>query len=419
MKAYKVITIALVIILITTGLMTYDFTKSDSVLIDTKGSLVVDGVYEKPSKQSVAASNEFGLELLKKSFDETTNTVVSPTSFYLAFAMLYNGASGETKAQMYKAMNITQDIEAFNEEMKSLQESLLAERQDTVLMLANSIWIRDSFKDFIRPEFLGRNAKYYGAMVEACDFSNSNTVKKINNWVSENTNGLIDSVISTIDPMTVMFIINTVYLKAKWQIPFDAASTYSADFYALDGTIRVDTMHKLDRYEFYSDREIKAIKLPYTDGRSYMLVVLPNQDIQSFIGNVTDSYLDNIVSNMQSRRVNLALPKVDIKTEMHPISELMELGMVDMFDIRANFGELAEMAQNGELCVGDVLHKTVLKIDESGTEATAVTVIDIRATGMPIIEEYESMIVNRPFFIAVIDGEAGIMFTGTIMNPTK
>jgi serpin B len=66
------------------------------------------------------------------------------------------------------------------------------------------------------------------------------------------------------------------------------------------------------------------------------------------------------------------------------------------------------------IVISEVKHKTLINVDEKGTEAAAVTSIGIRATSMPISSPFQ-MIVNRPFLYVIQDNNTGtILFIGTI-----
>ena len=58
----------------------------------------------------------------------------------------------------------------------------------------------------------------------------SPAVDVINSYVDTNTHGRIPELIKVLDPNAVFALINTVYLNAKWQTPFDKADTQDAPF---------------------------------------------------------------------------------------------------------------------------------------------------------------------------------------------
>ena len=83
------------------------------------------------------------------------------------------------------------------------------------------------------------------------------------------------------------------------------------------------------------------------------------------------------------------------------------------FDLnKADFSGMTE--ENA--AIDKVQHKTFVEVNEEGTEAAAVTSVGIVATSLPPTP-FE-MVVDRPFFAAIRDGQTGtILFMGSIVNP--
>ena len=79
-----------------------------------------------------------------------------------------------------------------------------------------------------------------------------------------------------------------------------------------------------------------------------------------------------IVPKFRTREVELYLPKFKFECSYGLNSKLKQLGMTDAFvDGKADF---SQMAKEG-LLISDVIHKTVIEVDEEGTEAAAATAI--------------------------------------------
>jgi serpin B len=159
------------------------------------------------------AQMAFALELFQRSVEdaEKENMLISPLSVMLALSMTANGATGETKAQMEEVLGLS--VKELNEYLYSYIHSLPSDDK-AKFGVANSIWFRDGLE--VLPSFLQKNADYYGAAAYQSAFDDA-TVKDINNWVEENTDGLIEKMLDSIDASTVMYLINTVLFDAKWQ----------------------------------------------------------------------------------------------------------------------------------------------------------------------------------------------------------
>ena len=96
---------------------------------------------------------------------------------------------------------------------------------------------------------------------------------------------------------------------------------------------------------------------------------------------------------------------------------LQNMGMAIAFNQeKADFRNLSKT----EAFIGDVKHKTFVEVNEEGTEAAAVTSVEMRVTSaMPSEEPPFRMVVDRPFFFTISDRQTGtIIFMGAIKNPT-
>ena len=105
-----------------------------------------------------------------------------------------------------------------------------------------------------------------------------------------------------------------------------------------------------------------------------------------------DNELNTILAGFTSKRVSLSLPKFEIEFKTSFKDILIRLGMVQAFDGNADFSGIK---CSGGIHINDVIHKTYLKVDEKGTEAAAVTAVDMIAT--TALVEIIIMKVNRPF----------------------
>lgn len=393
-------------------------TSKAKVLADNNGRLSAQGTVPNEVDDQLALNiGRFGLDIYQSLYTSEKNLIISPLSLYTALGMLYSGTEGETAKQLAEAMYISEG-EDFHAAMRQLQLYLLAEREDTQLFTANSVWLRDSFADLVSQSFLDSNTQNYAARIEALDFNSPTAKDTINSWVKKNTSGLIKKVIEgEIDPLTMMYLVNTVYFKAKWANPFDANATRKQDFHTPTGTVSADMMSKTMHLLSYEDDDLQAVVLPYTDGKTQMIVVLP-KDLDDFVKSFKAEELLPMVAKMENRSVVLTMPKVNTATTLKPTEALNALGVTDVFDPKlADLTAISDKAKELELHVSDICHRTVMKIDEEGTEAAAVTAISVGTTSMPVDQMF--MTVDHPYFIAVVDNEAGVLFAGSIVDPTK
>jgi serpin B len=281
--------------------------------------------------------------------------------------------------------------------------------------------MRDGYEEFVRDDFLSINKEYYGAFIAALDFNDPGSSKAINNWVKDNTNGLIDKIVEDqINPMTVMFLINTVYFKADWMETFDKNLTRDDTFYAKTSK-QVKFMNQDAVFPYVETDDYQAVMLPYKEFESSMIVFLPKdgKDIPLTVElyqEIFNAMNQQIVSAYKGKLIRLSLPKMELSTEVKLVETLKELGITDAFDSqKADFTKMSSTALQDQLHIANVLHKAVLKVDEKGTEAAAATSVEMGVTSMPMIDA--SMIVNRPFTLVLADATGAVIFMGNVLDP--
>ncbi|WHT48427.1 serpin family protein [Sporosarcina thermotolerans] len=125
---------------------------------------------------------------------------------------------------------------------------------------------------------------------------------------------------------------------------------------------------------------------------------------------------ENPIRNEKNTRGTILLPKFKLAYETELNEALKALGMKSAFKEGANFSKMIEGDES--LLINRVKQKTYIDVNEEGTEAAAVTGVEVGVTSAPPDDPF-IMEVNRPFFIAITDDETGaILFMGSISNPT-
>src|SRR5215831_8639910 len=165
-----------------------------------------------------AASNAFGFDLFQQLLRQAANKNVffSPLSVTIALGMTYNGAAGETKTGMARALKIEgMTLADLNRASAELLKALKSSDPKIELAAANSLWTRGGMR--FNEDFLERARQFYGAEISSLDFNNPQSAATINRWVSGATKGKIGRIIDQISPQQVMFLINAVYFKGQWQ----------------------------------------------------------------------------------------------------------------------------------------------------------------------------------------------------------
>jgi serpin B len=372
-------------------------------------------------KQLINTSNAFGFDFFKKAVEisgSETNMMVSPLSVSMALGMTRNGAAGSTLEAMtntlgFAGMNDT----AINESYKYIIETFTGLDPKVKLQIANSIWYHNTF--IVEQPFVLTNQKYFDASVTKLDFSNPTAADIINAWVNEKTNTLIPEIIDAIPSDAVMYLVNAVYFKGQWRYQFDKAKTEQKSFYQYDGTeLQVASMTQHETIPFYSGSGFTAVELPYNQGNYVMSILLPDagKTVSDVITQLSQANWNTWSAQFANRDIQLQLPKFKYKYEekqMKPI--LSDMGMGVAFD--SDNADFTRINSGGGLYISRILHKTFIETNEEGTEAAAVTAVEIGVTSAGPDQTYYFTI-NRPFVYIIQEKSTGtILFIGTVMNP--
>ena len=221
----------------------------------------------KTDAKIVASSNKFGFKLFSevlKGDKEEKNVFISPSSVAIALTMTYNGASGTTQLAIAKTLELQgMNLQEINTSYAAALKQLLDNSDPKVqLNIANSLWANQNFS--FQPDFLQRVQYFYKAKVSNLNFKDPAAPSIINNWVKDNTNGKIDSIIDKIDPNQVLFLINAIYFKGKWSQEFNKNQTAQYPFYSTSGKPKQHPMMSQNGdYRYYESKQFQAVSLPY------------------------------------------------------------------------------------------------------------------------------------------------------------
>lgn len=331
------------------------------------------------------------------------NVFVSPYSAGVALSMLNEGAGGETKAEIDNALNGC-----------TFRNDVLEGGETVDVRSANSIWIDSNFS--VRNRYVDLLGKDYDALVETLRFSDPATVRAINNWCSENTEGKIDKIVDKLSAGDVMLIVNALYFKAPWENSFDPSLTAKADFNGLSKTSKVDMMYRKGTYNYAEFQGCQFIELPYEGGKYSMFVVLPPEDmkIDAMLPYLNEKIYEEAVGMLAPVEVKFRMPKLKVETEMLLNRTLQNMGAETMFTSAA---DLTGISESGPLAVSEVKQKCWLEVSEKGTEAAAVTSIGVRLTAARPDFNVKTMTVDRPYVFFIADKESlDVLFAGKIVN---
>lgn len=365
----------------------------------------------------VAQDNDFSFELFKQTLANTneSNVFISPLSVNIALGMTWNGAVGDTKTEMEKALKLSGiSAKDINEYYKLMQSTLPTIDPKTKLSIANSIWYRNTFS--VKQDFLNTNIDYFNAEISPLDFTKPEAVSTINKWCSDKTNGLIPKVLENIDDEHVMFLINAIYFKGIWVKQFKKEDTREGNFTnERNQSVKVNYMNMTETFAYAEDEYAQYLEMPYGNTAFSMTVILPKGKAgEADFNELTTDRFNNAMERMANEKVTVQFPRFKVKNKFQLKPMLQAMGMQKAFSPSAEFDEIANLKP---LFIDFVQHDTYVEVTEEGTEAAAVTTVGVELTSLPNNPQF---IANKPFAFVIKEKSSGIiLFMGKMGNVEK
>ncbi len=345
------------------------------------------------------------------------NYMFSPLSIKMALALAANGAEGETKEELLDILRVN-DIERFNNFSTDLIDRY-SQSDKLTLKIANSVWVNtdnspydfeDSYKDTV--------LKFYNA--NAGKVNNKNAVKTINDWVKENTNGKIPSIINDSDFWAAL--VNAIYFKGSWEKDFSEKRTKPDTFTSADGSkAEIDFMNQTDSFSYSKTDDAEIVKLRYktsfySEDKNGDLKTESIDEVKTsmYLIKTDKTDVENILKNnggFDYKRIALSVPKFKVDYSAD-ITELLGLKLATNKAL-ADFSGMMKLTPDDDLWIDKILHKTFINVDEEGTEAAAVTAVIMAGATSAKPEDPIEVKFDEPFYFVIRDDTNGeILFMG-------
>lgn len=375
------------------------------------------GGLPQPSMTAPAGGQAFALSLFQTlcRLQPTSNALVSPVSVYTALMMTANGARGATQAAMARSLGFDPAQQRSMENQLADYLTEIAEASGpATLHLANAIWTGAGTPP--EKDYVAAMETQYHAVVKSLPVEDPTTA--VNGWVSEQTHGKIDRIVEEVDPQLMLLLLNAAYFKDAWQTPFSAKATTDGPFHMASGeTQTVAYMIRRGQFEYLASEGIQLVSLPYKDPRFRMLILLPGAGtpLDALIGSLGPKRLTAWLQNLSHTEGRVTLPRFKLSAGYSLKKPLMGMGMQIAFDFDlADFGGIIS---SRPFAIGDVKHRCVLTVDEAGSEAAAVTAVEMFGAAPPSEAPFEFR-AERPFVCLLQDQSAGqILFMAAVYHP--
>ena len=375
-------------------------------------------------KQVVAANNDFAMDLYGqiRSNSAGENIFFSSFSVSSALAMVYAGAKGNTKTEMGYVLKFGHVRDRrINRGFRRLFKAFNDPTNKYTLNVANAFFGREGYPFLQR--YLNVVSRSYFALLKNVDFRENlgSTCKFINEWVADNTNQKIKKVLSPqdINADTVAVLVNSIYFKGMWKIQFDVQNTISRTFHLTTTKSMTTNMMNLSGKKFnhaeVSSLNCTIVELPYVGDEVSMYILLPDSinGLAALESQLTSAELDNAISLMKLKKVDVAIPKFSMTLTVELKDMLKELGMTDVF----GKADLSGMDGTRTMFVSTVVHKAYIDVNEEGTEAAAATAV---GTGRSFFQRRTLFKADHPFLFFIREKVTGIiLFSGRVVTPPQ
>ena len=346
----------------------------------------------------------------------TENILLSPFSLQECFGMISCGAGKQSSAELKSVLGLDSPYASYK------TRKSLAESKNASFSSSNTLLVDKRLN--LYQDFVNNAVWYFGGKVYKADFNRKKECADLlNSLVKEQSKGMFDNVVSEKDfesnPLTVLM--NVLYFKSLWFNQFAAYETQKQIFNtSAEEKYQVDMMLNIQNVKYYNDETIHAVMLPYAEPR-FQMIFLMTLDSANSVSLVTQKLaaegVDTIVREAENYRTIVQIPKLDLAADNDLVPLLRDAGMKSVFDPAT--GDLDKIVKGIPLFIDQARQLVKLKIDENGTEMSAVTVAIPKAASIRETGELKSFHADHPYVIVLYDTEtSAVLLSGIIVKPS-
>ena len=394
----------------------YSCTAAKAETVDLMENITAGTVDGKATDDTFKKAHaDFSAELFKRSFDGE-NTLISPLSVMLALGMLGQGLSGESESELERLFGGIESEELSKYLHTYINSLPNGEKYKTDI--ANSVWFNDEAYG-VKESYLQGLFDYYGAEAFRTPF-NSDTAKKINKWVAEKTDGMIDKMLND-DAFdgggNALMLINTLLFDAKWDEPYRETQVRDGVFTTESGNEKKVSMMYSGESIYLEDENVTGVVKPYADGKYSFVGLLPKDGVS--ISQLAESFdgekITALLESASEATVTTAIPEFSYDYGLEMSDTLRSMGLERVFMPNGDFTDMFE--SNSGFYVSKVLHKTRIEVSPNGTKAAAATSITVNEGCAAPVEPPKEVILDRPFVYMIVDTETDLpIFIGAVTD---
>lgn len=366
---------------------------------------------------SVEFANSLLRQLLSDPKDDG-NIAISPSRLQTVLAILANFTKPAVQKRILEVIgNDVLEIDDANSLCNKDRLSVTQLDDDypiPTIEIKTLLWMKEGLK--VNQKNLDKISADYDVVLKQVDFTNPDTISIIDKTIDEATHGLVPEIQSDIQPDTQLLLTDILYFKAMWEA-FNEEATTNCLFYGTRGKVKVPMMHCLDSTDYCESEYYQMVRLPYmcmSEPHKHfsMRIILPKKGYSLYEA-LYDIWNNEFPYDFSVEEVKLSLPRFTAESNINMKEILTNIGLGYLYESTDIIPSLVKHIQ-----LSEIAQRVKIKVDESGTEAAALTYCcDV---GCAMIDEKPQPIVmnvNRPFVFEIVEETTStVLFTGVIKN---
>ena len=293
---------------------------------------------------------------------------------------------------------------------------MLKNTEKSKLHLANAVWFTEDASFTVNRDFLQTMADYYKAGAYQGAFDQT-TCEDINNWVEQNTLGMVKDILDRIPEDAVMYLVNALAFEAEWQKTYEETQVWEGAFTSAGGNIQTVQMMHSEENVYLEDANATGFLKYYVDQKYAFVALLPKEgmSVEEYLATLTGESLQEMLENPVRNMVLATMPAFETEFDMDLHKALGDMG----YPVDGQFDGLGTSPE-GNVTLGRILHKTYITVGPQGTKAGAATVVEAELECAPMYQDPKYVTLDRPFVYMIIDTAHNTpIFVGTVSSIDK
>jgi serpin B len=376
------------------------------------------------AKRQVDGHNKLAFDLYRCTAGGNGDRFFSPASIAAVLGMAQTGAGGVTAKEFQKALGNDGSDSAIAAQGELLRKMYYHVRGRT-LSIRTALWVDRDLR--LKPEFQSLLRNAYKVRVNRADFTNDSPGVRaaINQRGRVHTFGRIPELLGPNDVTkeTRLVLFNSAFFRGRWSSEFYEGMTKPKTFYRADGSkVDVQMMFQKSRRQYYRGRGFQMVSMPYLEGETEMLVLLPDSPsgLVQLERGLDNTALATWRAAMEVNdwtelpEVELSFPKFVLRQRQYLEEAFGKIGLTTASDASdADFSKMGASEKSNPVFLSKFVHEAVIEVDEEGTVAAAATLLGADAAAEMRKPKVVVFNANHPFLFLMRDTRTGlILFMG-------